>query len=201
MREIEKERNGTVTEANALQVRCQDDSDHANIILRKLAAAYKQIETRFKEILEPQNEAVRQIRRLRDDILTPIDTAKLELTNRLMVWRDEQRRLIAEEQAKAEAKRREREKLEEAYAEDNKRPPGPEPVIADVAPLEAYDTTKVRNIWDFEVFDKAIVPEEYKDINTGRIRKAMSSARDDNGNILLAIPGVRFFKKEVPVFA
>lgn len=202
IRKIEKERNGTIAEASALQVKSLSDSDLANVYLRKLTAAIKMVTTRFTEIMRPQNEALKQIRALKAEILTPLEIAKAELSNRLMSWRRDEQERIAKERAEAEAKRREREELEEKHRENGHKVPGPEPTIEEPTPLAATDTTQVRNVWDFEVVDELAVPEEYKDVNLARIRKAMQAApKDKDKTPQIEIPGVKFFKKEVPVYA
>lgn len=206
IRKIEKERNGTIATANELQVKNQDDSDQANLILRKLTAAVKMVESRFKEIMAPQNEALRQIKALKDEILQPLKSAKTELTNRLMSWRDAERRRIAEEQAKAEAKRRERERLEERHAENGRQVPGPEPVIEEPAPLEATDTTKVRVNWDIEIPDYWKLPKRYIVINEpgtrANIRRDVSAAeKGEDGEPQIEIAGVNIVRNETPIFA
>lgn len=202
IRKIEKERNGTIAQASSLLVQSQSDSDLANVYLRKLTAALKMVNARFTEIMKPQNEALRQIRALKAEILTPLENAKTELSGRLMSWRREEQERIAKEREEAEAKRREREELEEKHRENGHKPPGPEPIIEEPTPLAMTDTTQVRNVWDFEVVDKATVPEEFKDVNTGRIRRAMQAApKDKDKNPQIEILGVRFFQKEVPVYA
>lgn len=182
------------------------------MVLTKLTTATKLINKRFKEILDPQNEAIRQVRGLRTQILTPLEDAKRELTDRLMQWREEERQRIAAERAKVEAENRRLE--EERLAEEERRrkiqashaakghdtkPLAPVPELEPIpepAPLEMQDTTRTRKQWDMEVVDASLVPEEYRLIDEVQIRKDVRSAKGQ-----IEIPGVRVFQKEVPVFA
>jgi len=206
VRSIEKERNGTIAESAALQVICQADSDNANILLRKLTAGAKIVKTRFVEIKQPATETLRQIRALEADILAPLEEAKRGLNQRLMDWRAAERQRIAEAQAKADEKRREREALEEQHAEEGHAVPGPEPVIETPAPLEVTDTTKVRVSWEIEITDIKKVPQEYIVINEpstrANVRRAVSAApKGDDKEPLIEIPGVRIYQEETPVYA
>ena len=202
IRKIEQARNGTLAEAEQQQVKSLADSDVANVILRKLTAGIKLVNERFKEILDPQNEAVRQVRELRSQILTPLQEAKDTLSNKLMGWRAEENRRIAAETAKAEAKERERRALEEKHAANHRDVPGPAPVIEKPVPLAAQDTTKIRKKWDVSIIDKAKVPEEYKTVNEVLLRKDMHAAeKDEDGRPIFEVPGVEVVCEEIPIYA
>lgn len=206
VRSIEKERNGTIAESNRCEVVCQDDSDNANTLLRKLTAGVKIVKTRFVELKQPATETLCQIRALEADILAPLEEAKRGLNQRLMDWRAAERQRIAEAQAIADEKRREREALEEKHAEEGHAVPGPEPVIETPVPLEVTDTTKVRLSWEIEITDIGKVPKEYIVINEpgtrAEIRRAVSAAeKGEDNEPQIEIPGVRIFQKETPVYA
>lgn len=217
IRKIEQQRNGTITEATRCKVESQGDSDVANVILRKLTAGIRVVNERFHEILAPHNEAIRQTRALRSEILAPLETSKTNLTQRLMNWRAEEQRRITEEKRKVEeenqrleekrqAEEERRRKIQAAHAAKGHETkpleavPEPEPVPEPV-PLAATDTTKVRKVWDFEIINAEVVPDEYKVIDEKLIRKAIFANRDENGVPQIEIPGVNIFQKETPVFA
>lgn len=179
---------------------CQADSDIANLYLRKLTAGIKLVNERFKEILAPANETVKQIRDLRTQILTPLEDAKRDLTTRLMAWRREEQERIAEKTAKAEAKERERQELEEAHADNGRKPPGPPPVIEKPEPLAARDTTKTRKGYDYKIVDFSKIPDRFLKPNwqenavDGRAIRSAAAADEE-------IPGIELIEKEIPVFA
>lgn len=143
-----------------------------------------------------------------------------------MDWRATERQRIAEEQAKADQKQREREALEEKHAEEGRSVPGPEPVIEAPAPLEATDTTQVRKQTVYEVVDFSKVPAEFCFNDLTKIRRKMNTVENDDGttsssisvwptdrpgiflivngenikNAAMEIPGINISKKEVPVY-
>lgn len=206
IRKIEEARNGTIAEANKLKVESLADSDVANVILRKLTAGIRLVNERFKEILAPANETVRQVRDLRTQILKPLEAAKTDLTDRLMGWREDARRLAAEEQRKkdeeAAAEQARRRKIQEAHKEVGHQVN--EPVVVEpeqVAPPLVEDTTKTRKKWDVKIIDKAKVPEKYKTVNEILLRKDMhTAARDEEDKPIFKVPGVEVVCEEVPVF-
>jgi len=205
VRKLEQERNGTIGEANKCEVICQADSDRADTLVRKLTAIVKIIKNRFVELKRPATETLRQIRQLETDILSPIEETKRGLTIKKADWRAGEQRKIAEAQAKADEKRREREVLEEKHAEEGRSVPGPEPVIEEPPTIEELDVTTYRKSWEVEITDIWKVPNKYLVFNEpairANLRKAMQASRDDNGDPTIEIPGVNIFQKETGVYA
>ena len=205
VRRIEQERNGTIAEANRCEVICQADSDRADTLLRKLTAIVKIIKNRFVELKRPATETLRQIRVLEADILAPVEETKRGLDIKKREWRTAEQRRIAEAQAQADEKRREREALEEKHAKEHRSVPGPTPVIETPAPIEAVDVTTYRKSWEVEIADIWKVPNEYLVFNEpairANLRKAVQASKDDAGNPTIEIPGVKIFQKETPVYA
>lgn len=217
VRKIEQERNGTVAEADRQSVSCAADSDMANTLLRKLTSGIKLVNDRFKDILAPQNEAIRQIRELKSQILVPLENSKRDLSIRLMEWREQERLRIAEAQRKvdeenrrleeerlAEAERRRKIQVSHAAKGHETKPlaevPEPE-IIPDTVPLEATDTTKVQKQWTFKVTDENLIPRKYLVVKESLIRQAIFADRDENGVPQIEIPGINIFQREVGVYA
>ena len=206
VRDIERKRNGSINEANALQVCSQTESHMANLLLAKLTKAIKVIKDRFNEIKRPQNEALRQIRELEKGILQPVEKARDDLKQRHIAWRRAEQERIAEEQRIADEKRREREATIDKHAANGHKPPGPKPVIEEPVPLEMTDTTKIRVNWDIEIEDYWKVPKKYIVINEAstraNVRKAVHAAeKGQEGEPMIDIPGVKIVRNEVPVYA
>lgn len=189
------------------KVKNQADADVANIILQKITAGLKMIEQKRKYFTSDLNQQLKKINNDFKQIKEPIEQAKTNLTNRLMAWRQAERERIAEQQRQAEEEARKRDekrqKIQEAHAEKGHDIYELEPTtVAKPVPLEARDTTKVRKTWDFEVINEKAVPNEYKVVDTARIRKDIFAAeRDGDGRPQIEIPGVNIFQKEIPVFA
>lgn len=205
VRKLEKERNGTIAEAKKHEVICQDDSDRADTLLRKLTAIVKIIKNRFVALKQPATETLRQIRQLEADMLAPVEETKRGLNLKKADWRAGEQRKIAKAQAEADAKLREREALEEKHAKEHRSVPGPEPVIEEPPTIEELDVTTYRKSWEVEITDIWKVPKEYlvfaePAIRT-KLRKAMNESKDDAGTPTIEIPGVNIFSKETPVYA
>lgn len=205
VRKLEQERNGTIAEAKKHEVICQDDSDRADTLLRKLTAIVKIIKNRFIELKRPATETLRQIRQLEADMLVPVEETKRGLDIKKRNWRAAEQKKIAEAQAKADEKRREREALEEKHAKEHRSVPGPEPVIEEPPTIEELDVTTYRKSWELEITDIWKVPKEYLVFNESAIRanlrKAVQASKDDTGTPTIEIPGVEIFLKETPVYA
>lgn len=206
IQKIEEDSRSLVELANAHNVQNQADADAANIILTKITAGISAAEKRRKSITGPLNESLRNINAMVKVAMGPVYEAKTRLTTRLMDWRAaEQRKIREEEERRAEEARKKdemRHKVQESHEERGHKTHELEPTpVEEVAPLARRDTTKVQKRWDFEVVNSKTVPEEYKDVNTGRLRKAIFANRDEDGKPTIEIPGVSIFQKEVPVFA
>jgi len=176
------------------------------MILTKLTAGLKMIEQKRKSFTAPLNKSLKEINNTFKQIKEPVEDAKRNLSQRLMDWRAAERQRIAEQQRKAEEEARKRDekrrKIQESHAEKGHDTYELEPTkVEEPIPFEAQDTTKIRKQWDFEIINGSAVPDEYKVIDTAKIRKAIFSARDKEGIPQIEIPGVNIFQKEVPIYA
>lgn len=139
-------------------------------------------------------------------MLAPVEEAKRVLDGKKREYRADEKRKIAEIEAKNTERRREREALEEKHAEEGRAVPGPEPVIEAPPPIEMVDVTKYRKSWEIEITDIKKVPQEYIVINEpstrANVRRAVSAApKGDDKEPLIEIPGVRIYQEETPVYA
>ena len=48
---------------------------------------------------------------------------------------------------------------------------------------------QARKVWKYEIVDFSKIPDEYKEINSGKVREALRDKKE--------IPGVRFYQDEV----
>lgn len=193
IRKIEQDRDALLDGAKKQQVATQADSDVANVMLKKLAAAAKIIKQRFDEIMRPQNEALKKARALRDEILVPIDTTKRELSQRVLDWRDAEQRRIDAERAKAEAEEERRRKIQEAHAAKGHQVNAPTRVARPL-PVEVRDTTKIRRRWTYEITDESQIPRQYLTVDRGAIQRAVQTGKRE-------IPGVNIFQTQDVVCA
>lgn len=206
IRKLEQERNGTLGEANKLQVTCSTDNDRADTLARKLTAIVRIIKDRFTELKRPATETLRQIRQLESDMLAPVEETKRGLNLKKRDWRAEEQRKIAEINAQNAARQRERDVLEEKHAAEHRAVPGPPPKIEKPAPIELVDVTNYRVSWKPVIIDVWKIPDEYLVFNEGAIRaklqKAISAApKGDDKEPLIEIPGVSIERTETEVYA
>jgi len=174
--------------------------------MRKLTAIIKIIKNRFAPIEAKQNEALRQIRELKVDMLAPVEEAKRSLDLKKREWRAEKQQAIAKIEAENAAKRREREALETKHAKVGHEVPGPEPVIEKPAPIEMVDVTNYRVSWKPVIIDVWKIPDEYLVFNEGAIRaklqKAITAApKNEDKEPQIEIPGVSIERTETGVYA
>ena len=193
VRRIEAERNGTLDEVSKMQVTSLADSDVVNVILRKLTLKIKVIKELFKPSIDKAKAAYDEIRAFQIKTIAPLETRKVHLNNQVMTWRSEERERRAIQQTEADAKRRDREELEAKHAEEGRKPPGPEPVIEEPIALEKEDVTKTRKVWDYEVVGFEKVPHEFLSIDSGAVRRAISSGVRD-------IAGIKIYQREIAIF-
>lgn len=165
------------------------------------------IEDKRKSFTAPLNQSLREINGTFTKLKEPVEQAKRNLTQRLMDWRTVERERIAAEQRAAEEEARKRDekrrKIQDFHAEQGHETHELEPTkVAEPVSLETRDTTKVRKQWTFEIFNEKDVPDEYKVVDTAKIRKDIFAAeRNEEGRPQIEIAGVNIFQKEVPVFA
>lgn len=138
-------------------------------------------------------------------MLAPVEETKRNLSTKKANWRAGEQKKIAEAQAKADEKRREREALEEKRAKEHRSVPGPAPVIKEPPTIEELDVTTYRKSWEIEITDIWKVPKEYLVFNEpairANLRRAINASKDDTGTPTIEIAGVNIFSKETAVYA
>ena len=200
---------GLLQKIDALAIKTQEDAGIANDYLKNAKAKAKEIEATRVSFVKPFND---QVKFINDWFRKPMDgLAEIEkkLKAKIMDYDNEVRRKLAKEEAKlraeaAERERKEREKLEAraAKAEEKGKTEKaeelrqqaeevyvPAPVLA--APKS---TMSYRTDYDFEVVDKALVPEDYKIVDEVMLRRVVKAQKE-----LCKIPGIKIITKQVPI--
>jgi len=189
------------TEVNRLQVYADnltittdEDVKLATNDLSIIAKLKKALEEKRKEYVSPINEYLKQVNDTFKTITKPLELADLTTRNKVMAYRTEQQRKAAEierinnlriEAAQAEAKLNGTGEISQTI----------EIIEAPAAPPAHVNTDNgtlgTMKIWKFEVVDKALVPEDYKQVD---MVKVGSVVRATKGTI--AIPGIRIFSED-----
>lgn len=171
--------------------------------LREIKSIQKQIDDAEKSITKPMNDALKAARDLFRAPKEAAAKAETLIKRAISGYVDEQRRIQAEEQRKAdEAARKERERLAklQAAAEERgdtkKAEQFQERAQTVVAPVVTVAAPKVegiatREVWKFEITDAAQVPREYLVVDESRVRKVVQALKGDCN-----IPGVRVWKED-----
>lgn len=189
---IEKECRGYITLAD-MSVTCQKEADDANDILKKIATGLKAIEKKRKSFTAPLNQSLKEINATFKQMTEPIETAKKDLTSRLMAWRNiEQARIRAEQEA-AQREEERRRKIQESHKAKGHEVKETITPVEKPMPFSLKDTTKTRKQWTYEVIDESLVPREYLQINGPAITKAVRDGARD-------ISGVKIYEKEIAIF-
>lgn len=171
--------------------------------LKAIKGIQRQIEEAEKAITKPMNDALKAARDLFRAPRAAADKAESLIKRAILTYQQEQSRIQAEAQRKAdESARKEREKLAEqarkaeAAGKTEKAEEIQQRAAAVVAPIVQVSPPKIagmstREVWKFEVTDAAMVPREYMVVDETRIRKVVQALKSDCN-----IPGVRVYKED-----
>ena len=185
----------------------QKEREQATTLLETVKVTLKEIEGEANKILSPLNLALKQARAQRDKVMQPWENAKTFLKKVIENDIREQERLRLETSRKLEeAAKKEADRLKEKLTSNDEGVRAKamdtlktkmEKVVEKMTPLEvaSYGVTTVRKVWKAEVVDFSALPDEFKKVDDGKIRLALSN-RDAEGNPI-AVPGVKFFKEAV----
>lgn len=182
----------------------------ANEMLLQLQAAKKALEERKAFFVKPLKDHVKRIEALYTKPLKQLASADEQLRAKVLDYRKaEQAKVDAErrrrEEELAEAQRKAEEAQRKAEKSNRKATAAKAEAATDAVneaalavlatPTQArvihteIGQVATRKVWDFEVVDKALVPDQYWELDERAIRMAVTSG-------LRNIPGVRIFQKE-----
>ena len=195
--------------AEAQQIKTQEDAEAGNDLLKDIKNKSKEIEGLRTSFVKPLNDTVGLINSWFKKPLAVLADAEKKLKSGIMAYDNEVRRQIEEQQAKlqaeaAERERKEREKLEaradkaEASGKTGKadelRQQAEEVTIQAPVLAAPKSTISYRTDYDFEVVDKALIPEKYKLIDETTIRKVVRAEKE-----ACEIPGIKIVKRQVAI--
>lgn len=200
---------GLLQKIDTLVIKTQEDAGIANDYLKNAKAKAKEIEATRVSFVKPFND---QVKFINDWFRKPMDCLAVieqKLKEKIMSYDNEVRRKVAEEEARlraeaAERERKERDKLEKRA--DKAEASGKVERAAELrqqaettviqAPVLAApkSTMSYRTDYDFEVVDKALVPEDYKIVDEVMLRKVVKAQKE-----LCKIPGIKIVTKQVPI--
>lgn len=185
-------------EANKLQVYAQnltittnDDVKLATNDLSLLSKLKKAIEEKRKEYVTPINDHIKAVNETFKTILVPVEEADKITRQKVMAYQREQDciRLAQEEvnRLRIEAAKKEMELKGELTESVN---------LVEVVEVQKkvnadMGSLGTMKIWKFEVIDKALVPEDYKQIDMVKVGAVVRASKGG-----VSIPGIRIFSEE-----
>lgn len=171
--------------------------------LQRVKGMQKKLEETRTSITGPMNAALKRVNEFFKRPAERLVAIEQKIKGAIVRYDDEQRRIAAEEQRKADEKaRKEREALEarakkaEESGKVEKAAELQTRAATVVAPVITRDPPKVagvqmREAWKFEVTDPAQVPREYLVVDESKIRKVVQALKGDT-----KIPGVRVWPEK-----
>ncbi len=184
---------GLLEYAESRVITTADDLNGATDDLSIIAKLKKVMEAKRKDYLEPLKTQMDAIRATYEYLMEPIISADKITRDKMLAYNAEQDR-IRREQEEINAKR-----LEAAQQEMKLNGELSEPVNLVEVQAKAPTTTKTdmglagqRDNWGYEVTDFALLPDDYKMVDTTTLDAVAKKNHDKK-----QIPGVRFFNKPI----
>lgn len=171
--------------------------------LQRVKGMQKKLEETRTGITGPMNAALKKVNDFFRAPAEKLVAIEQLIKRKLGAYHEEQQRIAAAEQAKADERaRKEREKLEqraaaaEASGKVEKAAALQTQAATVVAPVIVREAPKVagvqmRDAWKFQVVDPNLVPREYLVVDETKIRKVVAALKQDTN-----IPGVRVYSEK-----
>lgn len=179
--------------AVALVITNDDDVKGATNDLSIISGLKKAIEEKRKEYTQPINEHLKAVNEAFKAFTEPLLAADKITRGKVLEYRQEQER-IRREQEEINRKR-----LEAAEQEMRLKGEITESVdLVEVAPEASkkvsteLGSSGQRDNWTYEVFDFALLPDEYKVVDTSMLNAVAKKHHDQK-----QVPGVRFINKPI----
>ena len=175
--------------AEALVITSDDAIRATTSDLSIIAGLKKAIEKRRREYVNPLNDHLKTVNAAFKGFVQPLTDADSLMREKILAYRAEQERIRAEEE-RINALR-----IEAAEAEMKLKGEITEPV--DIVPVQREAPARYRTDvgtlgtskrWQFEVEDFALLPDEYKEPDTTKIRRVIQAGA--------SIPGVKAWQEE-----
>lgn len=192
-----------VDAASGVVILSRSDLSEATDLVKVIKGRHREIEEERTRLVKPFNDGVKQINARFKSILQPLETAESDIKAKMLAFQQEEAR--AAEVARREAERLAAEEAARVAAEfaaenldrPDLPPPPPMPVaVTPEAPKSTYGAfggvSTVKKVWAFEVLDIAALAAARPDLVTVDSAKVNAEIRGKGGDI----PGLRVFEKE-----
>lgn len=179
--------------AEARDIAITEDLKPATDDLSIIAKVKKALEAKRKEFIQPLQDHIKAINDVFKRLMEPIEIADRVTRSKILAFQAEQDRIRREQeeinrkrQEAAEAEMKLKGELSESVNLVEVSPEAPKRVSTEMG------TVGQRDNWKWEVVDFALVPDEYKMINSGILTPVVKASK---GKII--IPGIRIFNEPI----
>lgn len=182
---FQKESSPIVAKAKSYSIKSESDVETASAFLLTINTRLKEIENARLDLTAPLNQTLSKINGASKKASEPLKEAKEILSTAILSWRREAQRLI---QAEEDRRRKIQEAHEKAGHQVN------EPVVMQ-RPEKTIGNSQAVKVWRWEVVDKKLVPDEYKEIDSVRVNQSIRNMQRD-GVKEMTIAGLRIYQDE-----
>ncbi len=171
---------------------------------KKIKDALKQIDIIKKSETDPHTEEIKRIRAEFKPIEETVDLYISQLDKRIMDYKIEQDQIIKEREEKIRKQQEQKtadllKRADKAVKPETKERLKEEAEIvsstpAIIVPDKNPEGMHFMEIFDFEIEDESLVPDDYKMIDTVKLRKVVKATKGT-----LHIAGVKIVSRKVPV--
>lgn len=197
------ERESLLARTASLKIVSAADYTLAAGWLKSIKGFLKAIEDARVKITKPINEGLRNLNGQAADASAPFLQSERRIKQAMIEFSDEQDRIRAEEQRKAnDAAEKERLRLQEiadraaAKGQESKAEAFQERASSVVAPVTqraapAVSGISVPKVWTFDITDPALIPREFLSVDESKIRRVVMAMKGDT-----RIAGVRVYEQK-----
>jgi hypothetical protein len=178
-----KEAEKLVEQAGSLRIKNPAQLEEAGLMLTKVSAKIKVLDTERKEMTKPLDDSKKRIMAWFNEPIETLQGIQAGLKQAMLAY---QKAVQAKQLAKEQAIREQLAKEQEVEVEDVQLP-----VSAPKNPIGAFTNSTIRKTWECEVIDETQVPREFLMVDTAKLKKYATAMKAD-----AKVAGVRFFEKE-----
>ncbi len=179
LQEFEKLVPPIIKEANSYVIDSIEAIDTASLFLKKIKDVETYMENKRLEFTQPLNQSLKAINDNFRELKTPLEDARILLTNKILTWK----RAETERLEKEEARRR---AIQEAHEKAGHEVNAP---IIVAKPQGKIGYTQTSKYWTFEVVDFSKLPDLWKSVNEVAIRDTIRTG-------VREIPGLKIYQED-----
>jgi hypothetical protein len=176
---LEKQVSPLVAEAGSYKIDSVESVDTASLFLKKVRDAENNLEAKRLEFTSPLNQSLRAINDTFTQLKAPLTQARVIITNRILLWKQQETERLAKEEARRRA-------IQEAHLKAGHEINAP--VVLE-RPENKIGNTQTRKVWKWKLIDQTKVPDVYKVVNQVMVNESIRQGTRE-------IPGLEIYQEE-----